>query len=183
MQPFLTLYTPTYRRPIALAKCLASVAAQSAVSEIEQIVIADHVGVGIDGMYQRIPQYVEAVHGQYVHLLADDDVLAGPQAVAQLKARAEAEGFPPVLIVSAIKGFLTLPLDDHGPPVCGRIDLGCLVVRQDVWKQHVGDYGKRYEGDFDMAHALWDAGHQFVYARDITFLIGAVSRGAAEVAA
>lgn len=183
MQPFLTFYTPTFRRPHALAKCLASVQSQTAVDAIEQVVIPDHVGVGVDGMYARVPFYANAVHGQYVHVLADDDVLAGPHVVAQLRERAQSEGLPPVLIVSATKGHLTLPLDDHGPPVCGRIDLGCLVVRRDIWQRHVDDYGKCYEGDFFMAKALWDAGHRFVYARDITFLIGAVSRGAAEVAA
>jgi hypothetical protein len=183
MQPFISFYTPAYRRPMALAKCLASVGSQSAVDAIEQIVIPDHVGVGVDGMYGRVPCYATAVHGQYVHLLADDDVLAGPHVVAQLRERAERENFPPVLIVSAIKGHLTLPLEDHGPPICGRIDLGCLVVRRDIWQQHVSDYGKCYEGDFFMADALWKAEHRFVYARDITFLIGAVSRGAAEVAA
>lgn len=183
MQPFITFVTPTFRRPTALAKCHASVGSQSAVDAIEQIDIVDHVGAGVAGMYARMPLYAKAVHGQYVHLLADDDVLAGPHVVAQLRERAEAEGFPPVLIVSAIKGHLTLPLDNAGPPVCGRIDLGCLVVRQDIWQRHVGDYGLRYEGDFDFARALWDAGHTFVYARDIMFLIGAVSRGAAEVAA
>lgn len=183
MQPFLSFYTPHYRRPMALAKCLQSVQTQSAVSEIEQVVIVDHVGLGVAGMYERVPLYASAIHGSYVHMLADDDVLAGPHVVAQVKERAEREGFPAVLIVSAIKGHLTLPMDNAGPPVCGRIDLGCLIVRQDIWQRHAGDYGARYEGDYDLAKALWDAGHPFVYARDITFLIGAVSRGAAEVAA
>jgi hypothetical protein len=183
MDPFLTFITPTFRRPQALARCLASVGGQSAVEAVQQFTIVDHVGVGVDGMYERIPLYKDAVHGQYVHLLADDDVLAGPHVVQQVRERAEREGFPPVLIVGAIKGHLTLPLDNAGPPVCGRIDLGCIVVRRDIWQRHAGDYGKNYEGDFWFAKALWDAGHAFVYARDITFLIGAVSRGAAEVAA
>jgi hypothetical protein len=183
MQPFLSFYTPTFRRPMALAKCMQSVQAQTLVEEIEQVVIVDHVGLGVAGMYERVPSYASSMHGRYVHMLADDDVLAGPHVVAQVRERAEREGFPPVLIVSAIKGHLTLPLDNAGPPICGRIDLGCLIVRNDVWQQHVKDYGSRYEGDFDIADALWKAGHQFVYARDIMFLIGAVSRGAAEVAA
>jgi hypothetical protein len=183
MQPFLSLYTPTFRRPRGLTSCLASVAAQTAVEDIQHIVIPDHVGVGVGGMYARVPFYANAVHGQYVHLLADDDVLAGPGVVAQVKERAEREGLPAVLIVSATKGHLTLPLDDHGPPVCGRIDLGCLIVRRDIWQRHVGDYAQCYEGDYWFAKALWDAGHRFVYARDITFLTGGVSRGAAEVAA
>jgi hypothetical protein len=183
MQPFLSLYTPTFRRPRGLTSCLASVAAQTAVDDIEHLVIPDYVGVGVDGMYARVPFYAHALHGQYVHLLADDDVLAGPHVVAELMQRATTGGFPSVLVVSAVKGNLKLPLDNAGPPVCGRIDLGCLIVRRDIWLQHVGDYGKCYEGDFWFAKALWDAGHRFVYATDITFLHGAVSRGAAEVAA
>jgi hypothetical protein len=182
MEPFLSFYTPTFRRPQALAKCLQSVANQTAVGDIQQLVVVDHVGLGVDGMYAQVPNYASSMLGQYVHMLADDDVLAGPNVVAQLRERAEREGFPPVLIVSAIKGHLTLPLDSAGPPVCGRIDLGCIVVRRDIWQRHAGDYGKNYEGDFWFAKALWDAGHTFVYARDITFLIGAVSRGAAEAA-
>jgi hypothetical protein len=182
MTPFLSFYTPTFRRPRGLTSCLASVAAQTAVDDIQHIVIPDHVGVGVDGMYARVPFYANAVHGQYVHLLADDDVLAGPHVVAQLRERAQAEGLPAVLIVSATKGSLTLPIDSAGPPICGRIDLGCLVVRRDIWQRHVADYGKCYEGDYWMAKALWDAGHRFVYANDILFLTGGVSRGAAEAA-
>lgn len=183
MEPFLSLYTPTFRRPRGLTSCLASVAAQTAFNDIEHVVIPDYVGVGVDGMYARVPFYANALHGQYVHLLADDDVLAGPDVVSQLRDRAQAEGLPAVLIVKAVKGSMVLPIDNAGPPVCGRIDLGCLVVRRDIWQQHAGDYGKNYEGDFWFAKALWDAGHRFVYATDITFLHGAVSRGAAEVAA
>jgi hypothetical protein len=145
-------------------------------------VVPDYVGLGVDGMYARVPFYANALHGQYVHLLADDDVLAGPEVVAQLRERAVSEGLPPVLIVRAVKGSMVLPLENFGPPVCGRIDLGCLVVRRDVWQCHVCDYGKSYEGDFVFADALWKAGHRFVYATDVTFLHGAVSRGAAEAA-
>jgi hypothetical protein len=47
MQPFLTLYTATYKRPQQLARCLASVAMQTLVNEIEHIVIPDHVGLGM----------------------------------------------------------------------------------------------------------------------------------------
>jgi hypothetical protein len=182
MQPFVSFYTPTFRRPRGLTSCQASVAVQTAIDDIEHLVIPDYIGIGIAGMYGRIPFYANALHGQYVHLLADDDVLAGPEVVAQLRERALAEGLPPVLIVKAVKGSMALPMDNAGPPICGRIDLGCLVVRRDVWQRHANDYGKSYEGDFWFAKALWDAGHLFVYATDITFLYGAVSRGAAEAA-
>jgi hypothetical protein len=181
--PFITFYTPTFRRPKALAACLSSVNQQTIAGEIEHLVIPDYVGVGIAGMYERVPTYVDAVHGRYVHLLADDDVLASPHVVAALRSFAEARNNPPVIIVRVVKhleeGALMLPLDDQGPPVMGRIDLGCIVTRADVWKAHANDYGKVYEGDFFFAKALWDAGHQFVYT-DLFFLQGAVMRGRAE---
>lgn len=180
MTPFLTLYTPTYRRPKGLAACLASVQAQTAVSEIEHLVIPDHVGVGIEGMYARVPDYVDAVHGEYVHLLADDDVLAGPDVVARVKAFAEDRGFPPVILVKALKGALELPFGSIWPPVCSHIDLGCIITRADVWKRHAGDYGKVYEGDYLFAKALFDAGHRAEFL-PMRFLVGAVSRGMPEV--
>lgn len=180
--PFITFYTPTYRRPHGLARCLASVAGQTAIHDIEQIVIPDHVRVGIDGMYANIPRYIDAVHGDYVHLLADDDELAGPTVVEQVRDFAVAHQFPPVILVAVNKGGLELPIGSPWPPVMGHIDLGCVITRADVWKAHAKDYGRRYEGDFDFAAALYQAGHSAEWC-DLLFLTGGVSRGAAEAAA
>jgi len=177
--PFLTFYTPTFRRPKQLAACLASVAAQTAVERIEHIVVVDHIGLGIDGMYARIPSYVDAVHGRYVHVLADDDVLVDPEGVATVEAFANLMGHPEVILVRALKGELELPLNPVWPPQLGRIDLGCLIVRADIWKQHVTAYGQRYEGDYDFAAALGGYAAHYLPFR---FLRGAVSRGCAEAA-
>lgn len=177
LPPFLSFLTPTFRRPEGLARCLASVSAQT--DHCEQIVICDHVGVGIDGMYRALPRYASALHGEYVHLLADDDALYGPHVARALRDFATMHGMPPVVIVQAIKSGTVYPLEMHGPPVQGRIDLGCLVVRRDVWTAHVGDYGARYEGDFDFAHALWSAGHAFCYA-PFVFEVGPASHGRPE---
>lgn len=178
---FLSFYTPTYRRPQSLARCLASVAAQTIVADIEHLVIPDHIGRGIGGMYAQIPQYAEAVHGDYVHVLADDDVLAAPDVCARVRVFAEAHQYPPVLLVSVTKAGAQWPQGEPWPPVCGQIDLGCLITRADVWKRHVTDYGQRYEGDWDFADALYRAGHRALCC-DVMFLHGAVSRGAAEAA-
>lgn len=182
MTPFLTLYTPTYRRPQQLARCLDSVRQQTAVEAIEQIVIPDHVGVGVHGMFARVRHYADAVHGRYVHLLADDDVLAGPTVVAHVQAFADAHDNPPVILVSARKGGQEWPQGNPWPPQCGHIDLGCVITRADVWKRHVGDYGLNYEGDYWYMRALYEAGHPAAWC-DLLFSIGAVSHGRAEVAA
>lgn len=181
-RPFITFYTPTYKRPRQLVACLESVGRQTAVDAIEQLVIPDHVGLGIGGMYRRVPLYLDAVHGEYVHLLADDDVLASPTVVEQARAFAHAQQFPPVILVNAVKSGLVWPCGKPWPPRLGMIDLGCFIVRADVWKAHAGDYGERYEGDFDFINAVAAAGHPAAVI-DLVFSIGAVSRGAPEVTA
>jgi len=42
---FLSVYTPTYKRPQALARCKASVAAQTIPTE--HVIIVDEIGIGI----------------------------------------------------------------------------------------------------------------------------------------
>lgn len=181
MKPFITFYTPTYRRPQALAACMASVAAQTVIDQIEQIVIPDHVGLGVGGMYKRVQDYANAVHGEYVHILADDDVLPLPTAVEQVMDFAIANNYPEVIIVQSRKGSTTYPNTAHWPPVMGRIDLGCCITRSNVWRRHVQAYGHpgRYEGDWDFMDAVWAAGHDAVYL-PLLFVDGSVSRGVAE---
>lgn len=181
MTPFISLYTPTYRRPHGLAANLASVQAQTAVTDIEQIVIPDHVGIGIGGMFKLVPHYADAVHGRYVAFLCDDDVLAGPTVVEQLKSVAEAEGYPPLIIVRTQKNGAVWPSGEAWPPRMGAIDLNCLIVRSDIWRNHVHCYGNCYEGDYLFADALYKHG---IYAKvvELLFSVGGVSRGAAEAA-
>src|SRR5262245_6026283 len=135
-QPFVTLLTPTYKRPKQLAACLASVGSQTAADRIEQIVIPDHVGIGIEGMFARVPLYREAVHGLYVSFLCDDDVLATPTVVEQLEQFASANGNPPLILVATNKGGNEWPFGEPWPPKLGLIDLNCFIVRADIWKAH-----------------------------------------------
>jgi hypothetical protein len=161
---------------------LESVRTQTAVDRIEQIVIPDHVGVGIGGMYARVRDYAGAVHGQYVHLLCDDDALASPTVVADVEAFAVAHNHPEVILVSTVKGGAEWPMGEPWPPQLGWIDLGCVITRADVWKAHVTNYGQRYEGDFDFMSALHAAGRKAAWC-DLLFSVGGVSRGEPEAVA
>lgn len=181
-KPFLTFYTPTFRRPEQLARCYESVRRQTHVQLVEQITVVDHLGVGVAGAFAAVPAYVGAVHGEYVHFLCDDDVLASETVVGKLWAAAMADGMPHVIVVGSQKPGGYYPSENHGPPVLGSIDLGCLVVRGDVWRAHAHLYGRRYEGDYDFAAALWDRewnGERLRWAwhRDLHFVTGAASRG------
>lgn len=181
MSPFLTLYTPTYRRPYGLARCLESVRTQTIVADLEQIVIPDHVGVGIDGMYRQVPNYAAAVHGRYVAFLCDDDVLHGPQVAEAVRDFARAEGYPPLILVGTEKNGQMLPVGEPWPPQCGSIDLNCAIVRSDVWRRYAAAYGHVYEGDYVFMKTLYDAGVPAKWC-PILFSVGGVSRGAAEAA-
>lgn len=181
MTPFLTFYTPTYKRPTQLARCLASVAAQTIVSDLEQLVVVDHVGIGVAGMYARVPQYAAAVHGQYVMFLCDDDVLASPTVAEAVREFARRHDAPPLILVATQKAGAMWPAGNPWPPQLGAIDLNCAIVRADIWRQHVAAYGQRYEGDFDFLNALYSAGVPAVWC-DLLFSIGAVSHGNAEAA-
>lgn len=180
--PFLSIYTPTFRRPRQLAACLASVGRQTAADDVEQIVVPDHVGHGLEAaLYGRLPWYAPVLRGRYVTLIADDDVLAGETVVEQVRAFAAAQHDPDVIVTRVVKNGLSLPAcDPCGPPECGAIDLGSYLVRGDVWQQHVSDYRQVYEGDYWHVKAMHDAGRRFAFC-DVLWLTGGASHGRPEM--
>lgn len=179
--PFLSIYTTYYRRPAALARNLKSVGDQTAVDHVEQLVFPDHAGYGIGGgLYGRMAWYAHALRGEYVAVLCDDDELAAEDVVAKLMAFARRHDNPEVIVVKSEKGGFEYPNYPEGdPPESGAADLCTYVVRRDVWLQHVADYGMRYEGDFDMALAMHNAGRRHVRA-DILFATGINQNGRPE---
>ena len=192
MRPFLTCLVPSFKkadgsfaRPVQLQRCLDSLCAAYVPRPyfLQTVVMWDRVwgGSGVGGMFAQIPDHASRVDGDYVTVLGDDDVLADETVVGRLQAIAESASFPDVIIVSTEKAeHGRLPYDHVGPPICGRIDLGCVVTRRDVWLQHVHDYGDSYEGDFKHLDAMWQAGRHFHYATGLLFSRGAVSRGGVE---
>ncbi len=181
MTPFLTVITPTYRRPAGLAACMESVRTQTLVAEIQQVVMVDHLGVGIDGMYTRVKDYAPIVQGQYVTFLCDDDRFASTTVVEELKELAYQHNQPPLFIVDTIKGVNRWPAVQEWPPLMGAIDLNCAVVRGDVWQRFARAYGNRYEGDFDHLAAMAEGGIEPVFT-DLLLSHGAISRGIPEAA-
>jgi hypothetical protein len=179
--PFLTLYTPTFRRPQALARLLDSVGQQTAADDLEHLVVPDHVGYGlVGGLFGRLPWYAPAVRGRYVNLLCDDDVLASETVVATVRAFAASHHHPEVIIARVVKGATALPAGDPlAEPVCGQVDLTSYIVRGDIWQKHVRDYGLRYEGDFDHALALYRAGYAHAFC-DVLWAVGGQSHGRPE---
>jgi hypothetical protein len=180
--PFLSIYTPTFRRPEALAKCLESVGKQTAADDLEHLVVPDHVGYGlVGGLFGRLPWYAPGIRGRYVNLLCDDDALASESVVSTVRAFAAHQNNPEVIIVRVVKGATALPAcDPLGEPQCGAVDLTSYLVRGDVWQKHLGDYGLCYEGDYWHALALYKAGYRHAFC-DVLWAVGGQSHGRPEM--
>lgn len=175
----ITFYTPTYKRPKALAICMRSVNMQTDMN-FEQVIIHDDVGLGIGGMYQDIRNHLHSVHGDYVHVLSDDDVLTDIDAVRKIRRFIAAEDNPPVVIIKSEKLGRILPDYWQAAPQFGHIDLGNFVVRADVWKANATAWGDCYEGDFHFINALWQQGHRFAWLDDVLTAAQRISRGQPE---
>lgn len=158
---FLTIYTPTYKRPTYLAQNQASVWAQTC-QDVEQVVVVDEVGIGIEGMYEEIPGHADLIRGDYVYILQDDDVLADGQVVADLREFVVANKRPEVVMVRNLKRGNIYPAWRQ-EPICGLVDLGSYVIRGDVFHKNAHRFGRRYAGDYDFIRALWDDGYDFAW--------------------
>lgn len=150
--------------------CFASVEAQTWVREIEHLVVVDHYGKGIGGMYEEIVRYRDAVHGEYVYVLSDDDVLAVPEAVERLAEFVASNDRPDVVICNARYGhYPWLPLPGQiqrlavDGPLHGAIGLPNTIVRGEVWREFCGSYGPVYDGDYVFLKTLWDARRRFTH--------------------
>lgn len=163
-KPFLTFYTPTYKRPRLLENCRASVRQQS-LDEWEQVIIPDEIGIGVGGMFGQVQHHVQLVRGDYVYLLQDDDVLADAHVVRDLKTTAKSYDYPAVVMVKNVKRGNVYPTPEAWgrEPREGLIDLGSYVVRSDIFKRHASDFGQRYAGDFDFILALWQHNYRFFW--------------------
>ena len=182
-RPFITFMTCTYRRPKALAENMKSIARQTLAKEIEQIIIPDYVGVSPnDAVYGRLPRYAENIHGQYVHVLGDDDVLADATVVEQIKQFVFKRDFPDGVIVKCKKGDQEYPkCGVAGEPVEGDVDLCCYVLRADVFRKTMRDYEPKRVCDWDYLQELtaWTGANGLV-PLELLFAQGAVGSGRPE---
>ncbi len=177
---FLSVYTPTYRRPGLLSLCSASVGFQS--EPVEHVIVRDEVGIGIDGVYAAMPEHAHRATGQYVMVLSDDNILIDPEFAADLRRQTILAHWPDVIVFKGQIGGSIQPLSWGGEPEINKIDLSCFAVRRAVWYAHAGEWGHRYEGDFDFIHALWAHGYRFHWWDRVAFRALQIGRGQPESA-
>lgn len=177
-QPFLSVYTPTFRRPQALANCVASVKAQTITTE--HVIIPDEVGIGIAGVYADVPNHAHKVHGTYVLFLSDDNYIIANDFAERLRDVIQREGYPDVVVFkNDICGCIQ---PAHWEAVdYGAIDLSCFVVAREIWQKHAGDWGRHYAGDFDFIRTLFDAGYRFYWWDSLEMRALRISNGVPEL--
>jgi glycosyltransferase involved in cell wall biosynthesis len=176
-QPFLSVYTPTYRRPKALAVCKDSVARQTI--PVQHVIIPDDVGIGIGGVYAEVPKHARKVKGTYVLFLSDDNYIIRDDFAERLREIVQREGYPDVVVFkNDIVGCIQ--------PVAwrevqyGNIDLSCFVVERKIWQKHAGDWGHHYAGDFDFISKLYLTGYSFHWWDSIEIRALRISNGVPE---
>jgi glycosyltransferase involved in cell wall biosynthesis len=185
--PFLTIVTRKYKRPIGFSKNQQSILSLKD-KDIEQIFITDNVGVGVHRANQSFSdnQTKVLVSGQYVFLLDDDDFISNPEMVSELKTIAAKHNPDVIFFRMIIKNNM------HGNlypttascwgvrPIIARIGGSCFVVKRDVWLKYIHEFGKPRCGDFYFIDAVFNSGVSVYWLDVLMCETGKVSRGAAE---
>ena len=175
--PMLSVYTPTYRRPFLLELCKASVANQSV--RVEHVIIEDTVGLGIGGMYGAIREHVGEVHGEYVMVLSDDNILVDGRFAERLEKIAVDHLYPDVILFRGQIEQTLQPAAWACEPEITKIDLSCFAVQREVWVENADKWGQHYCGDFDFIHALWQE-YEFCWWDHLAFMAVKISGGEPE---
>jgi len=180
--PFLSVYTPTYRRADFLEKCKASIQMQTIADRIEHVIIYDHASLGVGGMFTDIKNHAQDVHGDYVFILSDDNVLYDALAVSELRDFIEMTEDPDVVIWRGIVPSHRTPTDavwEHWP-ILGHIDLSNFIVRGDIWRAEAHNWKNDYAADFYFINHLFESGRTFTWFDRLGYQALAVMKGATQ---
>jgi hypothetical protein len=176
--PFLTVVTRHMPARAALLEAnVASLACQSD-TDYEQLIITDHEGRGTGWANTNLRNYADAPSGQYVLVLDDDDLLACPDAIAQLRQAARSR--PGVIMARMNHGLLgVLPDAAHWvkEPVRGRIGVSAAICRRDVWQGAAQQFANCYDGDFPFILAAYYSGRGVVWLDRVLTRVQQIGRG------
>lgn len=180
MQTFLTVYTPTYKRPTLLERCKQSVAVQEL--PCQHVIVEDTVGLGVGGMYRDIQNHVHEVNGDYVLVLSDDNCLMDIDVSLDLLNFVESHDWPDVVVWRGKINNIIYPTVHcwQKRPIECHIDLSCFVVKKQHWVDNADDWPDSYEGDYHFINKQFERGLRFEWFDRLSYFAMQVSRGAPE---
>lgn len=168
--PFLSIVTRHMAsRPRMFARCLESLKVQTC-QDFEHVVLADEVGRGMAWANRQFFEHRALPQGEYVLILDDDDELATPEAVAILKAAAEASQADIIVFYGEHGERLgRLPTANvwGKAPLYSQISGQDFITRREVWYRHIAAYGAERAGDFAFLSEVWRCGYCVHWLGDV----------------
>lgn len=197
-EPFLSIITRFYKRPIGLSKNLASI--ESLIDkDIEQIFITDNVGTGMLEANRAFshPTVKQMIEGEYVFLLDDDDFIINTNMVSDLKEAVQPlkggvymnsfSGPDVIFFRMIIKNGMN---NNHYPtelcwseqkPMIAHIGGSCFAVKKEVYLKLIHNFAHARCGDFFFIDAVMKSGASSCWIDVLMAETGKVSRGKAEL--
>jgi hypothetical protein len=188
-KPFLSIITRIYKRPQGLSKNQLSIDGLTD-KDCEQIFITDNVGVGMLEANKAFShtQVIDMIEGEYVFLLDDDDFIVNPEMITDLKEACSSAviGTPDVIFFRmTIKNGMN---NDHYPteqcwlnkPLIAHIGGSCFVVKTEVYKKFIHNFGHARCGDFYFINSVFEGGASQCWLDKLMCETGKVSRGKSE---
>lgn len=186
--PFLSIITRVYKRPIGLSKNLESIESLND-KDIEQIFIEDKIGVGMleANRFFSYEKVKNVICGEYVFLLDDDDFIVNQNFVSMLKFVVANENNPDVIFFRmTIKNNMNnnlYPTDElcwGNRPIIARIGGSCFVVKKEIYLKFIHNFAHQRCGDFYFINSVFESGATCYWLDYLMCETGKVSRGKAE---
>lgn len=105
------------------------------------------------------------VQGEYVLILDDDDLLADPELIANLKYLCIAHDYPELFMVKMDHGpFGVLPAETWlGAPQRGRQGCSSVIACRPLFLKAVKSYKPAYDGDYDYVKACYESAKDIIW--------------------
>jgi len=160
IHPFMSIVTRHYyRRPKMFEVCRKSVLAQKD-PDFDHIIIKDMVGVGFARTNGYFYEHRDLVHGQYVFMLDDDNILITDDFVSDMKKIARENDNPGLIFVKMWINDCYYPTNvdwKASKLTINHIDTACVVVRHDLWNAHIKNFLQRKAGDFFFIESVYNS--------------------------
>jgi hypothetical protein len=179
--PFVSFITRCYKRPRYLEVNRAAIRQQTD-QDYEHILLIDHTGRGVDWANTQFDRYKDYVQGCWVYMIDDDDFLATPHFIADIR-RIATQNNPDIMMCRVDHGRLGVlpPNDIWGyKPQSGRIGTSSVIVKAEIWKRHIHTFTTAYDGDYCFIRTLFEMGYRIHWHDAVVAKIHRQSRGKPE---
>lgn len=161
-RPFLSIVTRCMegKRPKGITKNQESVSTLLE-QNFEQVFINDPKGYGMLAANRSFEYVSDMINGDYVHLLDDDDYYTNEMFTKRVASIAMMNNNPHIILfkmkIFTGDGDNTYPKPDcwGDIPKIARIGGSCFIVRADIYRKYIKQFGIRRCGDFNFLKAIW----------------------------